>query len=190
MNVHPENYITIFAYTFSEKPPKTIRPHDHVIIRMAPIRQCFGHPFTECTSPQAAAFRENLDGWAKLTDQIFVWHYVTDFPNYLMPFPDFNEVNADVRNYHNRGVSGIFFQGAYTSMATADAELRSWVIARMFQDPYRDGDAVVDEWMQGVYGPAWETMRGAFDLTQAYTESPTTTFSYTIRRHERCGRNT
>ena len=169
---HPENYISIFAYTFSEKPPKSIRPHPHVIIRMAPIRQCFGHPFTECTSEPAKKFREHLDGWSKLTDTIFVWHYCTDFSNYFMPFPDFNEFMNDCRNYYERGVKGIYFQGTYTTDHAADSELRAWVMSKLLWDPYLDGDALVDEWMDGVYGPASAPMRANFDLVQTITAPP------------------
>ncbi len=167
---YPDNYLTIFAYTFSEKPPKTIRPHKNVIIRMAPIRLCFGHPFTECTSVHAQNYREHLDGWAKLTDKIFVWHYCTDFPNYFMPYPDFNEFIKDTVNYYERGVKGIYFQGTYTTEASADGELRAWLMSRLLWDPYQDADALINEWMQAVYGKAWEPMRANFDLVQTLTE--------------------
>jgi len=169
---HPDKYIIIFAYTFSEKPPKNIRPRKNVIIWMAPIRLCFGHPFTECTSEQAREFRRNLEGWSRLTDRIFVWHYCTDFPNYLMPFPDFNEFTKDTRNYYERGVKGIYFQGTYSTVGGADSELRAWVMAQLLWDPYRDPDRLIDEWMHGVYGPAYEPMRAVFDLEQKHTEPP------------------
>jgi len=172
MKEHPENWISIFAYTFSEKPPKSIRPHEKVIIRMAPIRLCFGHPFPECTSEPARTFVENLDGWARLTDNIFVWHYCTDFPNYLMHFPDFDEFTKDVVNYLDRGVKGIYFQGTYTTTGGADSELRAWVMAQLLWNPRQDADALIDEWLRGVYGPAYVPMRAAFDLSQWYTRDP------------------
>lgn len=169
---HPDKYMAIFAYTFSEKPPKNIRPHPMVIVRMAPIKLCFGHPFPECSSEPAREFRANLDGWSKVCDRIFVWHYCTDFSNYLMPFPDFREFMEDCRNYYERGVKGIYFQGTYTTDHGADSELRAWVMSRLLWDPYRDSDALVDEWLRGVYGPAYGPMRVNHDLIQARTAPP------------------
>jgi len=170
--IHPENLMAVFAYTFSEKPPLSIRPHDKIIIRMAPIKMCFGHPFPECNDVDSKAFVQNLDGWAKLTDRIWVWHYCTDFPNYLMPFADFNEFTKDIGNYLDRGVNGIYFQGTYTTLGGADSELRAWLMAQLLWDPGRDPDALVDEWMAGVYGPAAAPMRAAFDLCQQRTADP------------------
>ncbi len=169
---HPENYVCTLAYMFSEKPPKTVRPRKNVLVRLCPIYMCAGHPFTECTSPETKQFSDTLAGWGKLTDQIFIWHYATDFSHYLMPFPNFRNVDSSIKTYSKSGVSGIFMQGAYTSNGSSDADLRAWVMARLLWSPGDNLDTLVNEWMRAIYGPAYAPMRAVYDLGENRMKSP------------------
>ena len=170
---HPEKYIITFAYSFTEKPPKTVKPRANVFIQLAPIFICESHPFTSCSDPASEKFRERLDGWSKLTDQISVWHYVTNFRNLLMPFPDFKEFTADIKTYHEKGVRGIFFQGSGGhGPGSADADLRAWVMSRMLWNPYQDADKLVNEYLHGVYGKAFKPMREYYDLMHEQVSDP------------------
>jgi hypothetical protein len=169
---HPENYVETLAYMFSEKPPKTVKPRHNVLIRLCPIYMCAGHPFTTCTSPETKKFNETLIGWSKLTDRIFIWHYATDFSSYLAPFPNFKNFASSIKTYAKSGVKGIFMQCAYTSPGSSDAELRGWVMARLLWNPDDDPDALVNEWMHGVYGGAFAPMRAAFDLAHVRFSDP------------------
>ena len=169
---HPENYVSTLAYMFTEKPPKTVRPRHNVLIRLCPIYMCAGHPFTECTSPETKQFAETLAGWNRLTDNIFIWHYATDFSSYLAPFPNFRNFTEAIRTYAHSGVRGIFMQGGYTSRGSSDAELRAWVMARLLWEPDADPDTLVDEWMQAVYGQGYRPMREAFDIAHELYADP------------------
>lgn len=169
---HPENYVCTLAYIFTEKPPKTMRPRKNVLVRLCPIFMCAGHPFTECTSPETKQFSETLAGWSKLTNQIFIWHYATDFSNYLMPFPNYRNFTTSIKTYAKSGVTGIFMQGSYTSPGGSDADMRAWVMARLLWNPVDDPDALVNEWMHAIYGPAYAPMRAIFDLGEKRMKSP------------------
>jgi hypothetical protein len=168
---HPDKFISAFAYTFSEKPPKSIKPRHNVIIQLAPIMICCAHPYTECTAPEAVKFKEYIEGWGRLTNNIFIWHYVTDFPHYLAPFPDFNSFTKVTKSYWETGVKGIFFQGTRTDGGSYP-ELKAWIMSRQLWDPYVDTDKLIDEWMYAVYGPAFEPMKAAFDLIHTRTAFP------------------
>lgn len=169
---HPENYVCTLAYMFSEKPPKTVKPRKNVLVRLCPIYMCAGHPFSACTSPETKEFAATLAGWGKLTDQIFIWHYATDFSSYLIPFPNFLNFSQSIKTYAKSGVSGIFMQGAYTSPGSSDAELRAWVMARLLWNPAADTNTLVNEWMRAVYGKAVTPMRAVFDLTHKRFADP------------------
>lgn len=169
---HPENFVSTLAYMFTEKPPKTVKPRRNVLVRLCPIYMCVGHPFTECSSPETKQFNEILSGWGKLTDRIFIWHYATDFSNYLLPFPNFRNFTQAIKTYAKSGVKGIFLQGAYTSAGSSDADMRAWVMARLLWNPGDDPDALVNEWMRGVYGRAFTPMRAVFDLAHAHVAAP------------------
>jgi hypothetical protein len=168
--VHPDRLISTLAYTFTVKPPKTVRPRENVVIRLCPIENCVGHPFTACNESTSVAFNRYIDGWSKLTDRIFIWHYATDFEHTLMPFPNLRSLDADIKEYHARGVKGLFIQGAH--VGGSDNDLRAWVVARLLQDPVRDMDTLVNEWLMGVYGPAWKPIRAYLDLIHERVDEP------------------
>ena len=170
---HPDKLIDTLAYQFTEAPPTGIVPRKNVRVRLCPISVCEAHPYEKCSQKATVAFVNNLSAWAKITDTLYIWHYNTNFGNYLMPFPDFEEFPADTRLYQRSGVKGIFFEGAYgPGGGGAEAELRSYVMGKVLWDPSRDSDALVNEWMEGVYGPAKEPMRRWFDLLHEKARDP------------------
>ena len=169
---HPDKYIITFAYWFTEKPPKTVKPRHNVIIRLCPISICVAHPFTECMEKPSVSFRDHLKGWSKLSDFTFIWHYNTNFHNLHMPFPNFKEFAPDIRNYYEHGVKGIFFQGSSFGPGGAESDMRAWVMARLLWDPYQDPDEVVNEYMHGVYGKAFKPMREYYDLIHSRIADP------------------
>jgi hypothetical protein len=163
---HPDKLIDTLAYWYTEAPPLRVRPRRNVRVRLCPIGICTAHSFASC--PRSAYFYANLQAWAKITDQLYVWHYNTNFTHYLLPFPDFDELAADIPLYRKLGVKGLFMQGAYPPGGGGEmAWLRSWVIARLLWDPSRDAQKLVDEFLEGVYGPAAGAIRKYFDLLHA-----------------------
>jgi hypothetical protein len=167
---HPDQYVSTLAYWFTEKPPKTVRPRHNVFIRLCPISICSSHPFTQCSEAPSRDFSQYLQEWAQITDRIIIWHYNTNFKNFPMPFPNFKEFTADVKTYHQNGVRGIFFQGSAHSPAGGDSDLRAWVMARLLWNPHQDAEALVNEWLHGVYGKAYPPMRAYYDLIHAQVE--------------------
>jgi hypothetical protein len=59
-----------------------------------------------------------------------------------------------VKFFADHNVTGIFEQGAYTTNGAEMAELRAWVLAKLLWDPTRDGEALINEFIEGYYGPA------------------------------------
>lgn len=170
---HPDKLIDTLAYEFTQVPPHGIAPRKNVRVRLCPISCCQAHPYATCGAAPNRLFVNNLRAWSRITDTLYIWHYNTNFAHYLLPFPDFDEFPAETRLYHQAGVKGIFFEGAYApGGGGSDAELRSWVMARLLWDVGVDTDALVTEWMQGVYGPAWEPMRRWFDRLHQAARDP------------------
>ena len=169
---HPDVLIDTLAYQFTERPPRGIAPRKNVRVRLCPIGCCASHPYEGCDAQPTVAFLTHLHLWAGLTDSLYVWHYATDFAHYLLPFPDFDEFPVELRLYRASGVKGVYFEGDYAAGGGgSDAELRSWVMARLLWNVHADVSALVDEWMNGVYGRAARPMREWFDLLHAAVRS-------------------
>jgi hypothetical protein len=168
---HPDKLIDTLAYWYTENPPLKVRPAANVRIRLCPIGICVAHSFTEC--PRSAYFYKNLAAWSKITNQLYIWHYNTNFSHYLMPFPDFDELAADIPVYQEHGVVGLFMQGAYARGGGGEnSELRAYVLARLLWDPSINVSRTVDEFLDGVYGPAGRAMREYFDLLHREVRPP------------------
>lgn len=160
---HPDKLIDTLAYWYTEAPPLRVRPRPNVRIRLCPIGICTAHSFAQC--PRSAYFYKNLQAWARITDQLYIWHYNTNFTHYLLPFPDLDELGSDIALYRQTGVKGLFLQGAYAEGGGGEmAWLKSWVLARLLWDPSRDAWKLVDEFLEGVYGRAAPLMRQYLDL--------------------------
>ena len=71
-----------------------------------------------------------------MTDQLYVWHYNTNFAHYVSPFPDFDELAFVIPQYKRLGVTGLFMEGDSAEGGGAwYAQLRSYVMARLWSDP-------------------------------------------------------
>lgn len=160
---HPGKLIDTLAYWYTEEPPALARPRPNVRIRLCPIRACEAHAYERCE--RNASFMKTLKSWSRITNQLYIWHYNTNFRHFLLPFPDYDELSADIPMYKRHGVVGLFLEGAVTEGGGAeDAELRSYVMARLLWNPETDVQRDIDEFFAEVYGPAAGTMRACFDL--------------------------
>lgn len=151
---HPDVRLQTLAYVYSEVPPKSIRPRPNVTIRMCHYEYCEAHAIGQCDDHDV--FVERLEGWSKITDSITIWDYYTNFRHYLIPFPNFESVIHHPRFYAEHNCIGLFAQGNNVREHGGGefSALRAWVFAQLMWNPYQDGDALIDEFVANVYGPA------------------------------------
>ena len=150
---HPKVLIDTLAYQWSEKPPLKTKPRSNVRIRIALIGACFSHPLDGCQE-NSVPF-SNLKQWAKVTGQIYVWHYTTNFANYLQPLPNLDEISGDIKLFKKYGVVGCFDEGGYAPGGGSElAGLKSYLLAKLMWNADRDPKEVIHDYVHGVYGPA------------------------------------
>jgi hypothetical protein len=146
----PRVAVDTLAYQYTRKPPKTIKPRPNVIVRLCSIecnfRETLDHPLN-------AAFADDIRGWSKLCQRLYIWDYTTDFAHYVQPHPNWFKLDANLRFFHANGVRGVFEQGAYQSHGSEMSELRAWVLAQLLWNPQQDGRALINEFLDGYYGP-------------------------------------
>lgn len=147
----PQVAVDTFAYQYTRRPPKTIRPRPNVIVRLCSIECNFREPLDH---PSNAAFLSDLQGWARICQRLYVWDYTTDFRNYVLPHPNWFVLGPNVRLFQANNVKGVFEQGAYQGYGAEMAELRAWVLAQLLWNPRQDDRALIQEFLRGYYGPA------------------------------------
>lgn len=147
----PAVAVDTFAYQYTRKPPRTLRPRPNVIVRLCSIECNFREPLDHASN---AAFLADLAGWSKICQRLYLWDYTTDFANYLLPHPNWFTLGANVRLFQGHGVRGVFEQGAYQGFGGELGELRVWVLAQLLWNPRLDDRALIAEFLDGYYGKA------------------------------------
>src|SRR5206468_2781635 len=87
--------------------------------------------------------------------------------HYLLPHPNLPVLGPNVKFFVAHHVKGLFEQGAYQTWGAEMMELRAWVLAKMLWDPTLDADKLMDEFLDGYYGPAAGGMRYYLDTLHA-----------------------
>jgi hypothetical protein len=160
----PDKAIETLAYQWTRRPPKSMRPRRNVIIRLCSIECCFAHPLDKCDCAANQAFCRDLEGWANVSQRLWIWDYVTDFANYLMPFPNQRVRNENIRLFAKNHVTGIFEQDTYETPHSELAALGGYLTAKFLWNPEYDEETAMNEFLAAYYGPAAGTVRRYIDL--------------------------
>lgn len=169
---HPDVAIDTLAYRYTRKPPRLTRPRANVIVRLCTIECCFAHPLETCREKMllkdeagtGATVVDDLQAWSRICARLYVWDYVTNFANYVLPFPNLGVLAANLRLFARHHVKGVFAQGANPPGGGGEfAALRAWVLARLMWDPAADDSALIDEFLAGVYGRGGVPIRRYLD---------------------------
>lgn len=153
--------VDTLAYQYTRKAPKDMRPRPNVIVRLCSIECDFSKPLTDAAN---ASFAQDIKDWSRLTKRLYVWNYVTNFPNYMMPFPNWDVIGPNQRFFAENGVKGLFEQGAYQSFGASMAEMHAWVQAQLLWNPFQDEKALRQEFLKGYYGKASGPISQYMDL--------------------------
>ncbi len=153
----PDVWVETLAYQYTRQAPRKVRPRANVVVRLCSIECSFVQPLDE--GPQNEPFRSDIEAWSKVAPRLFVWDYVTNFSNYLVPHPNLRVLAPNVRFFVNHNVVGLFEQGDSQSSVGDFVRLRAWLLAHLMWNPELDGNALIDEFLQGYYGPAAPHLR-------------------------------
>ena len=160
----PNKFIGTLAYQYTRTPPKSIRPHNNVVVRLCSIECCFAHDFKSCS--QNNSFLADLKNWSSLAPHLYIWDYVVNFSHYLMPYPNFKVLQPNIQTLKENNSIGIMEQAAYQSRGGEFSELKAYLISRLLWNPDCNVEQVINDFMYGYYGRAGKFIREYFDLTQ------------------------
>ncbi len=147
----PDVLVETLAYRYTRKPPKTVRPRGNVVVRLCSIECSFAQPLE---SDVNAEFGDDIREWAKISPQLYIWDYVTNFSNYLLPHPNLRVLAPNIRFFENHNVIGLFEEGDCATNMGEFVRMRAWLLAHLMWDSSQDTFALVEEFLNGYYGPA------------------------------------
>jgi len=164
----PNVAISTLAYQYTRKPPKITKPRHNVIVQLCSIECSFSKPLLD---ERNKAFRDDIVGWSKICDRLYIWDYTTNFRHHIMPHPNLRVLGPNVKFFADHNVKGIFEQGAYGTAGAEMAELRAWVLAKLLWNPNLDGQKLIDEFIDGYYGPAALPIKEYLNVTHDAVEA-------------------
>ena len=90
-------------------------------------------------------FFHELEQWQALTDNVYIWDYVSNFDDYLTPYPILYVMQERFRQYRKRGVKGLFLNGSgyFYSM---QQEMYTFLLAHLLINPDADIDRMVKDY--------------------------------------------
>jgi hypothetical protein len=105
-----------------------------------------------------------LIGWGKISDDICIWTYNTNFHNYLLPCPNLRNIEPNIRLFVKHGVKGVFMQGPGNAVGGDFSGLRNYTTSRLLWNPDLSGEALMDEFLRLHYAEAAPPIRRFLDL--------------------------
>ena len=150
---YPSVAVDTLAYQYTRPAPKLTRPRKNVIVRLCSIECNFALPLTDVSN---APFQTDITNWAKLTNRTYIWDYVTNFGNYLAPFPNYYVLAANIRFFAEHNVRGVFEEGAYQGPSGELRELKDYIMLQALWNPESvgadAGRATIAEFLPAFYG--------------------------------------
>lgn len=146
-----DKQFSTLAYLYSMHPPKHVRPLPNVNIMLCDIDCKREVPLTQNSSGRE--FVTALEGWAQISDNIFVWDYGINFDNMVSPFPNFHILQPNLRLFKANHATMVFEQ-VNGKRGTDFAELRAYMLGKLMWNPDLNADSLMRTFLDGYYGGA------------------------------------
>ena len=157
--IYPDKLIHTFAYQYSRKPPVGIKPNKNVIVRLCNIECSWDKSIEEGSldhNSENYRFLNDLLGWSKLTNRLYLWDYTVNFRNYLLPFPCLHSMYENIKFYKKHNIKGVLMQGNFSAGGKGYCdELKSYLCARLLGFDERKLEDIVLEFCEHFYKDAY-----------------------------------
>lgn len=147
----PDKQFSTLAYLFTMHPPKHVKPLPNVNIMLCDIDCKREVPLTDNASGRD--FVKALEGWAKISDNIFVWDYGINFDNVVAPFPNFHILKKNIQLFKKNHATMLFEQ-INSTLGTDFGEMRAYMLGKLMWNPELDADSLMQTFMHEYYGDA------------------------------------
>ena len=118
-------------------------------MRLCSIECSFVQPLE---GKQNETFCNDIRAWSRVAPHLFIWDYVTNFSNYILPHPNMRVLAPNIRFFVDNHVIGLFEQGDSGCSVGDFVRLRAWLLAHLMWDPRRDPQLLIRELPKATMG--------------------------------------
>lgn len=160
---HPDLAIHTLAYHYSVRAPSLTVPHSNVVVELVTAAEAIVPQGTPGGEPSWSVpldharnrwFYDEIVAWSQISPRLHIWEYATAFQDPYVPIPNLRVLAPNKAIYAAQGVKGVQSEGWSFGMGTDMAEIRSWMIAKLYWDPTLDGQSLIETFCNGYYGAA------------------------------------
>ena len=173
--------ILFFAYFRAENAPVSwneekqcyegnagIKCDDGVAVYWAPINIDYMHSIYDSENK---SFYDLGNKWASITDEIVLWTYSLFYPDYLVPYNNFNAMQDLFTFAKSLGVKVLFNESedAGDAIPSSYGMLKAYLEQRLMWNTKYNVRELTDKFFRNYYGEFAEDMRKIFNDVCAYT---------------------
>lgn len=149
----PGVFLTTLAYFHCEElPKKGVVPAKNLIIKFC---DTITNQASAITAPENKLYRERLEKWGKIADNLFIWDYSIAYHSHVYPYPSEFETANTTREYLKNHVSGIFWEHEHACCSDMH-ELKVYVEAKIMENPSLDSEKLIRDFCLDFYGKGGE----------------------------------
>lgn len=159
---YPDVIVDTLAYQYTQPAPKITKPLPNVCVRLCPVHSCAIHTFDDPECNENQRFAADLVAWSKICNRLYIWDYTTSYSYYIPTYENLLSIRDKMRFYADHNVKGMFPEGNYQSVSGEFGELRSYLLAKLMQNPYmteKEYNTVMNEFLKAYYGEGWRYVR-------------------------------
>ena len=161
----PDVLVGTLAYAYTRQAPEAVKPRPNVQIQLCSVECCMLHPIDDPDCPLNVEFCRDMAKWGKVSPNVSMWNYNTNFHHYLLPCPNLRVIEPNIRYFVANNAMGAFMQAAYNSPGGEFSDLRNYIMASLLWNPSRSGETLLDEFLRLHYKAAAPPIRRFIDLT-------------------------
>jgi hypothetical protein len=152
----PDRKFSTLAYFQTERPPQT-KPLPNVEVIITTIEIPKSEPYQTSNRDDVVEWRRRLNGWLKLTRNVVVWDYYSNFRHLLMPYPVLLYIGRNIQWFHQLGIRDFIMQ-TDGGVGHEFSEVKEKLIHKMISFPFLPSSLTLRLILQEYYGASWKNV--------------------------------
>lgn len=125
---YPNHHFFTTAYrTTKEAPSIDLIGNSGVLLSTIDLSKA---PVLSEKDPSVNKFVTSLNAWKKRTSSVYLWDYISNFDEYLTPFPVLNRFQKQLKFFKQHGVEGVFLNGSGYDYSPFD-DVKTYVLSAL-----------------------------------------------------------
>ncbi|MBQ9771540.1 MAG: DUF4838 domain-containing protein [Lentisphaeria bacterium] len=170
---YPDTNFQMDAYQWGEKAPKGIKARKNVYVQFAFLGYEWSgsnDTMKPLTHPVNKHLLQQINDWKKVADNLAMWDYLVvgkrGEPTLYTSIP---AMIANLKIYGQAGIKRYFSELEIASVSKAMFnmsfhDLTLYLNMKLTENPFRDVDALINDYFEKYYGPAAQPMQKLFRL--------------------------